>query len=125
MLDIRHYGFAYSKARSGFRTNKVRSTTTQQLDQSKYDNDETDDFTSIKQLLVDIDEQDNSAWMKTSRTHPEITIAEFDTFSKMSRFKKAFNNFLTSYNSKKLILLLLMRKKSFLRKMETILKLII
>lgn len=93
MLDIRHYGFAYSKARSGFRTNKVRSTTTQQLDQSKYDNDETDDFTSIKQLLVDIDEQDNSAWMKTSRTHPEITIAEFDTFSKMSRFKKAFNNF--------------------------------
>ncbi len=93
MLDIRHYGFAYSKARSGFRTNKVRSTTTQQLDQSKYDNDETDDFTSIKQLLVDIDEQDNSAWMKTSRTHPETTIAEFDTFSKMSRFKKAFNNF--------------------------------
>lgn len=93
MLDIRHYGFAYSKARSGFKTNKIQSTTTQQLDQSKYDNDETDDFTSIKQLLVDIDEQDNSAWMKTSRTHPETTIAEFDTSSKMSRFKKAFNNF--------------------------------
>lgn len=92
-LDIRHYGFAYSKARSGFKTNKVKSTTTQQLDQSKYDSDENDDFTSIKQLLVDIDEQDNSSWMKISRTHPEITIDEFDISSKMSRFKKAFNNF--------------------------------
>ena len=27
--DIRHYGFSYSKARSGFNTQKVRSTTTQ------------------------------------------------------------------------------------------------
>lgn len=93
ILDIRHYGFSYSKARSGFKTNKIQSTTTQQLDQNKYDNDEKDDFTSIKQLLVDIDEQDNSSWMKISRRHPETTIAEFDASSKMSRFKKAFNNF--------------------------------
>ena len=66
--DIRHYGFSYSKARSGFNTQKVRSTTTQQLDSEKYENDSQDDFTSIKQLIVDIDTQDNSKWMETMQT---------------------------------------------------------
>ncbi len=93
LFDIRHYGFAYSKARSGFNTKKVTSTTTQQLDQNKYDNDEKDDFTSIKQLLVDIDEQDNSAWMKICTTHQGKTLEDFQISSKTYRFKKAFNNF--------------------------------
>lgn len=93
LFDIRHYGFAYSKARSGFNTKKVTSTTTQQLDQSKYDNDEKDDFTSIKQLLVDIDEQDNSAWMKICTTHQGKTLEDFQISSKTYRFKNAFNNF--------------------------------
>lgn len=52
--DLRHYGFSYSKARSGFNTQKVKSTTIQQLDSDKYENDTKDDFTSIKQLIIDI-----------------------------------------------------------------------
>ena len=52
--DLRHYGFSYSKARSGFHTQKVTSTTIQQLDSDKYEDDTKDDFTSIKQLIIDI-----------------------------------------------------------------------
>ena len=93
IYDIRHYGFSYSKARSGFNTNKVMSTTTQQLDINKYENDNHDDFTSIKQLLVDIDEQDNSAWTKLSREHRGIDYETFESTSKLHRFKYAYNNF--------------------------------
>lgn len=93
LLDIRHYGCIYSKARSGFNTAKVKTTTTQQLDQSKYDNDEKDDFTSIKQLLVDIDEQDNSSWMKKCKANKNASLEEFYLSSKTYRFKNAFNNF--------------------------------
>ena len=41
--DIRHYGCAYSKARSGFKTKKVTSTTTQQLEEKKYEDDSEED----------------------------------------------------------------------------------
>ena len=66
--DLRHYGFSYSKARSGFNTQKVKFTTIQQLDSEKYENDSTDDFTSIKQLIIDIDAQDNSEWMRITKS---------------------------------------------------------
>ncbi len=63
IFDIRHYGCSYSKARSGFTTDKVKSVTTSQLDSNKYENDSNENFTSIKQLIVDIDTQDNSDWI--------------------------------------------------------------
>ena len=91
--DIRHYGIVYSKARSGFKTNIIKSTTTQQLDHDKYDNDEKDDFTSIKQLFVDLDSQDNSQWMKITKEKRGISFEEFEPSSKLFRFKNAFNNF--------------------------------
>ena len=40
MLDIRNYGCVYTKARSGFSTKVIKSSTTEQLDNSKYENDE-------------------------------------------------------------------------------------
>ena len=43
--DIRRYGCVFSKARSGFSTQKVQSTTTKQLDSDCYDDDSKDDFT--------------------------------------------------------------------------------
>lgn len=64
--DYRHYGFVYSKARSGFNTNKVTHVTTQQIDSDKYENDDQEDYTRINQLLIDIDEQDSSEWRKIS-----------------------------------------------------------
>ena len=91
--DLRHYGFSYSKARSGFNTKKVTSTTIQQLDSDKYENDSKNDFTSIKQLIVDIDAQDNSEWMRITRTGAGTPFSTFKQTSKMYRFEKAFNAF--------------------------------
>lgn len=83
----------YSKARSGFNTGKIKSTTTQQLDSQKYENDSKEDFTLIKQLIVDINAQDNSEWMRLTRAGSSTTFNEFEHCSKMFRFEKAFNDF--------------------------------
>ncbi len=91
--DIRHYGCIYSKARSGFKTNPVKSSTTQQLDADKYDDDNSDDFTNIKQLIVDIKSQDNSAWDKIGASGQSTTYQQFHLTSKIFRFEKAFNDF--------------------------------
>ena len=91
--DLRHYGFSYTKARSGFNTKKVKSTTIKQLDSQKYEDDSEDDFTSIKQLIVDVDSQDNSEWMKITKSGTGISFASFKQASKMYRFEKAFNEF--------------------------------
>ena len=92
-LDIRHYGCAYSKARSGFNTKPVKSTTTQQLDADSYDNDDTDDFTSIKQLIVDVKAQDNSSLDKLTSKGEYTNYEAFHRTSKIFRFENAFNNF--------------------------------
>lgn len=91
--DIRHYGCAYSKARSGFSTKAVKSTTTSQLDDSKYESDSSEDFTEIKQMLVNIKAQDNSTWAKLSRNGDSRTYQEFLFSGKMHRFENAFNQF--------------------------------
>lgn len=91
--DIRHYGIAYSKARSGFSTKVIKSSTTEQLDNSKYEVDSSDDFTNIKQLLVDLSSQDNSAWMQITKNGGNTTFEEFKINSKMYRFENSFNNF--------------------------------
>lgn len=92
-LDIRHYGCAYSKARSGFNTKPVKSTTTQQLDADSYDNDDTDDFTGIKQLIVDVKAQDNSSLDKLTSKGEYTNYEDFHRTSKIFRFENAFNNF--------------------------------
>ena len=91
--DIRHYGCVFSKARSGFNTNKIKSTTTLQLDSGRYDDDSRDDFTSIKQLLIDIDSQDNSEWMDINRNNTGESFEAFFKRAKLTRFRHAFNNF--------------------------------
>lgn len=102
LYDLRHYGCAYSKARSGFNTKKVTSVTTEQLDNEIYIDDSKDDFTNIKQLLVDIDAQDNSDWMEHSLSGNGMTINEFQASSKLYRFKCAFNNFFEYLQFKKI-----------------------
>lgn len=100
--DLRHYGFAYSKARSGFMTEPVSSVTTQQVDNDKYEPDEQENFTRIKQLLIDIDGQDSSEWMMLCKERG-INDQKFDDFKKLSkgyRFEKAFNDFFESVKYK-------------------------
>ncbi|WP_304809186.1 MULTISPECIES: AAA family ATPase [Erysipelotrichaceae] len=94
--DLRHYGYTYSKARSGFNTKKIKSSTIKQLDSDKYEDDASDDFTSIKQLIVDIIIQDNANWMDITKSHQDISFDEFRIGSKEYRFENAFNSFFNS-----------------------------
>lgn len=75
--DIRHYGFSYSKSRSGFKTTPIKATTTKNIDTEKYEADETDNFTQIKQLLIDIKQRDNSDWANISNAGSSMSYAEF------------------------------------------------
>ena len=93
--DLRKFGCVFSKARADYKTEKISSTTTKQLDSDKYDSDSEDDFTSLKQLLVDIHNQDNASYaeMNQQSTGNAISWATFNPTSKVFRFKNAFDTF--------------------------------
>lgn len=94
-LNIRFDGCIISKARADFKTNKITSTMTSLLDTDKYDTDQKDDFTSLKQLLVDIQNQDNSDYAQLNRSLGS-TPKSWELFypdSKIFRFKNSFDNF--------------------------------
>lgn len=100
--DIRAYGCAYSKARSGFETKRVTSTTTQQLDGESHENDANQDFTSIKQLIVDVQTQDSSEWWNIAGNEDKPSFEEFKKQSKIFRFENAFNEFFDTILFKKI-----------------------
>ena len=94
-LDIRHYGCVFSKARADYKTTKITSSTTKALDLEKYDIDQEDDFTSLKQLIVDVQNRDNSEYAEINK---DLGIApkswdDFYLSSNIYRFKSAFDNF--------------------------------
>ena len=91
--DIRNLGCAYSRARTGFKTDRIDKSTNLGLDKDNHMEDENFDYTSVKQIMVDVETQDNSDWMELSRNHDSITIEQFLDKSRMSRFRKAFNSF--------------------------------
>jgi len=93
--DIRYYGCVFSRARSDYKTKKITTTATNTVDIEKYDMDTNDDFTSLKQLLVDVSNQDNSDYMEINKTlgaNPK-SWDEFYPTSKVFRFKNSFDNF--------------------------------
>ena len=96
--NIRFYGCVFSKARADYRTEKIKGTTTKQLDIENKDIDTEDNFTSIKQLLVDIEGEDNAKFKEESKEREEsgntpIYWSDFNPSSKMYRFSNAFDNF--------------------------------
>lgn len=94
-LDLRHYGCVFSKARSDYKTEKITSTSTSVLDADKYDADTNDDFTSLKQLLVDVANQDNADYVETNKlleANPK-SWPDFYPTSKLYRFKNSFDTF--------------------------------
>ena len=109
--DMRHYACAFSKARSDFKTNKIGNVSTTKLDAEIHDADKEDDYTSLKQLIVDIDNQDNSEYTQRNKV-ARLDYVQFLPTSRMYRFSNAFNTFFgtISYdriedeNNKKVIL---------------------
>ncbi len=87
LLNIRHYGCIFSKARADYKTESIKSTTTKKLDQSKYDNDQTENFTSSKQLIVDIEHQDNAEYAEINKKGKYLSWNEFYPTSRIYRFK--------------------------------------
>lgn len=92
-LDPRHYGSAISLPRSDFQTEKINTVGVSELDTNNHEKDVNNDFTSLKQLLVDLSSLDAEDFTELHRKGTPITIEEFDERSRMSRFTKAFNNF--------------------------------
>lgn len=70
--NIRSKGCATSKARAEYKTEKIKSVTVSGLDRSKIAIDSTDNFTSLKQLLVDLSAQDDAAYAKENRCRSEM-----------------------------------------------------
>lgn len=93
--DLRHYGCVFSKARSDYKTQKITTTSTKTLDTEKYDIDTNDDFTSLKQLIVDVVNQDNSDYTETNKKLGQrpMTWDDFYQTSKMFRFTSSFDDF--------------------------------
>lgn len=96
--NIRSKGCATSKARAEYKTEKIKSVTVSGLDRSKIALDSTDNFTSLKQLLVDLSAQDDAVYAKENRRRSEngVPAQSYDEFAQtslLSRFKNAFNNF--------------------------------
>ena len=104
--DPRSYGCVFSRPRADYKTSKIESVKTNELDKNKYDSDKEDNFTSLKQLIVDIQNQDNEEYydintQRESRGEAAMTTSEFEHNSKIFRFKKAFNNFFDKVKYKK------------------------
>ena len=90
--DMISYPFAFSKARSDFKTNKISNVSTKKLDSEIHDDDNDDNYTSLKQLIVDIDNQDNSEFTQRNKTM-RLDYAQFLPTSRIYRFSNAFNTF--------------------------------
>ena len=104
--DPRSYGSVFSRPRADYKTNKIESVKTNELDKNKYDSDNDDNFTSLKQLIVDVQNQDNERYSdindeRQTQNLPAMTKGEFEQISKIYRFKNAFNNFFDKIKYKK------------------------
>ncbi len=128
-LNIRFCGCVASKARADYKTAQIKSTTTRQLDVEKSDVDQNDDFTSLKQLIVDVESQDKSEYADLNvslGTNPK-SWPDFYPTSKIYRFKNAFDEFfekieydkVADMNSEKTILFKKNNKSIHIDKLST------
>ena len=104
--DPRSYGSVFSRPRADYKTNKIESVKTNELDKNKYDSDNDDNFTSLKQLIVDVQNQDNEQYRDINENRNQqgqspMSIADFEPISKIYRFKRAFNGFFETIKYKK------------------------
>ena len=90
--DMRSYASVFSKARADYQVSKITNISTSTLDSEMWERDENDNYTSLKQLIVDIDNQDSKDFKYRNITDA-ITWDAFFPSSRMYRFTHAFNGF--------------------------------
>lgn len=83
--------FIYSKVNVNFATEKISSVTSSTTDSYNKNLISNNNFSFIKQLLVDIDSQDARVVVDFVDKNGSVTTAEKDNISKIIRFKNAFN----------------------------------
>ena len=93
--DPRHYGSVYTKARTNFTSSKISAITTKKIDDDIYENIADDDARSLKQLFIDIKNQDDSDLSKRLKSSPNVSLSwrEFEPQTRIYRFSSAFNTF--------------------------------
>ena len=104
--DPRSYGSVFSRPRADYKNSKIESVKTNELDNNKYDSDNDDNFTSLKQLIVDVQNQDNEQYRdmndkRYQQCQSPMSTADFEPISKIYRFKRAFNGFFETIKYKK------------------------
>ena len=97
-LDIYHYGCVLSSAKANYKTKKITSTTSTTIDDNKYLSDSDDDYTPLKQMIVDLDDADNQEYRRLNRERDitkqdPLREMDFAPNSKMYRFSHAFSEF--------------------------------
>ena len=95
--DPRSYGCAISKARANYKTDKITHVKASAIDDNKYSNDNDDDFTTLKQMFVDIVAQDEHDYtiINEGKSHADTITVEYfrQNYSKQYRFIRAFDDF--------------------------------
>ena len=94
-FDIRHCGCVYSKARADFSVKSIKGTTSLEIDNGMYDQDTQEDFSSLKQLIVDVQTDDNELLRRAHEQSADHQV-DYNTLEsqfKISRFRYAFDNF--------------------------------
>lgn len=93
LKDPRAYGSILSLARSDFQTKTIDKSGTSFLDNKKHERDNDNDFTSLKQLLIDLSNDDDRDFAAEHKKGNKIDYEDFVRNSRMYRFTKAFNEF--------------------------------
>lgn len=103
--DIRHCGCVYSKARADFSVKTIKGTTSLEIDKNQYDQDNQEDFSSLKQLIVDLQTEDSEDLQEQfeATLNQGFDYAAFKLTTKMYRFSSAFDNFFEKIKYKKVV----------------------
>ena len=96
--DIRNHHCIMVKAITGFTTDEVINIKSSELDKGNLDNlnkSNDNDYTYLKQLLIDIHNSDSVDYANWSEKNPDKTLEVYlkNHTRRIDRFKKAFNNF--------------------------------
>lgn len=90
--DPRHYGCAYTKARADYETQSISSISGLTVDDDIYKETGETKANRLKQLLIDVKNQDNNEFVKQNKD-TGIGYSDFEPNSKFYRFSSAFNKF--------------------------------
>ena len=93
LLRFQRQGIAYSRARSGFKTGTIESITTGDRDWSRARIDASDDYTPVKQMLVNLRTQDDRDFTQIAMQQGVARWNDYYPRSRTCRFANAFNGF--------------------------------